>query len=53
MHLAGKAAPSNVEPAAEASHKGAAAGMAAHHAGEEDETAMEGARATSYRAWDW
>ena len=38
-------APSNVVPAAEASHAGAAAEEAAHLADEEDETAMEGARA--------
>ena len=37
-------APSRAEPAAEASHQEAAAETAAHHASEEDETAMEGAR---------
>ena len=37
-------APSNVVPAAEATHAGAAAEEAAHPADEEDETAMEGAR---------
>ena len=34
-------------PVAEVSHEGPAAETAAHHADEEDETAMEGARATS------
>ena len=37
-------AASHVVPATEASHEGAAAETAAHHADEEDETAMEGAR---------
>ena len=36
-------APSHVVPAAEASHEGAAAETAAHHADEEDDTAIEGA----------
>ena len=37
-------APSHVVPAAEASHEGAAAETAAHHADDEDDRAMEGAR---------